>query len=461
MRWLFTSAIRLLNRLRFPQKFAVIGILIALPTALLLYFFFSEVQERIQFTRIEMQGNAQLRDQRLLLEAFQQYEATLESRRSGLTRPDLPAPEILKTQIERQVETLGFASNHVNLPDSDPQRPLHHAWLNLKEAVALQPKMSAWGSHSILRQELISLGLNTADRSRMILDMDLDSHYMIDTLVNKLPMIMEDLAQLRLREVRTGGRYEDSPESVIELRNVMHRLLPSLAALRRNLSVALTANPALRTELQPVLDQSIPAMEQVLILSSQQLDQSLQTPTRQDADVRHAASQALRAAFVLYDKLSPTLDELLQVRFTANKRRLALVLLFIQAVAGIVTYLFIAFYLAVMHTVSALDTVSTQLSDKSFSDVPRLDEIGDELGRVVNAFTRLGLRLRQECEQAQLESARALAAESALALRETHTRAIIDTALDAVISMDTQGRIVDWNCQGKTCSGGLRRNTRA
>jgi len=56
-------------------------------------------------------------------------------------------------------------------------------------------------------------------------------------------------------------------------------------------------------------------------------------------------------------------------------------------------------------------------------------------------------RLRVEHRQAQQESAWAKAAEAALLQSQERNRAIVDTALDGVITIDSTGVVGDWNAQ--------------
>ncbi|MCE7966177.1 MAG: PAS domain S-box protein [Nitrospira sp. NTP2] len=65
-------------------------------------------------------------------------------------------------------------------------------------------------------------------------------------------------------------------------------------------------------------------------------------------------------------------------------------------------------------------------------------------------------RLRSEYRQAQQESEWARAAEAALLQSQERNRVIVDTALDAVISMDAAGIITDWNTQAVNMFGWQR-----
>jgi PAS domain S-box-containing protein len=65
-------------------------------------------------------------------------------------------------------------------------------------------------------------------------------------------------------------------------------------------------------------------------------------------------------------------------------------------------------------------------------------------------------RLRAEHRQAQQESAWARAAEAALLQSQERNRAIVDTALDGVITIDAAGIVTDWNAQATAIFGWTR-----
>ena len=65
-------------------------------------------------------------------------------------------------------------------------------------------------------------------------------------------------------------------------------------------------------------------------------------------------------------------------------------------------------------------------------------------------------RLRAEYRQAQQESAWARAAETALLQSQERNRAIVDTALDGVITIDAAGIVTEWNAQATAIFGWTR-----
>ncbi|MBC7817753.1 MAG: hypothetical protein IAG10_12740, partial [Planctomycetaceae bacterium] len=96
MKSVFAPAVALLNRLTYPRKFAVIGLLFALPLGLVTFFLISELNDRIAFSAKEQLGNEYLRP-------VQQFASDLRDHR-GLTwaRADQEnTPEELRRVDER------------------------------------------------------------------------------------------------------------------------------------------------------------------------------------------------------------------------------------------------------------------------------------------------------------------------------------------------------------------------
>src|SRR5829696_1946245 len=68
MKMLFAPAVRLMNRLKYPQKFTLISLLFALPLALVMGLLLLEINNKVAFSRKEIYGTTYLRPLRQLLE---------------------------------------------------------------------------------------------------------------------------------------------------------------------------------------------------------------------------------------------------------------------------------------------------------------------------------------------------------------------------------------------------------
>jgi len=80
-----------MNRLKYPQKFALISLIFAIPLATVMFLLLSEINERIDFAQKEIIGDAYLRPLRKLLEHLPQAKTLAHLYASGqiTVRPQL------------------------------------------------------------------------------------------------------------------------------------------------------------------------------------------------------------------------------------------------------------------------------------------------------------------------------------------------------------------------------------
>src|SRR6185295_15917563 len=149
------------------------------------------------------------------------------------------------------------------------------------------------------------------------------------------------------------------------------------------------------------------------------------------------------------------LDELMKARVAMFEGRTKIAWGSTLLVLGLVGYLWIAFYSSVMGTVDNLERASQQMLGADPGKEIVL-EAHDELGRVTKSFNAIAQRLRHEWEQATQDNARARAAEASLVESEERTRLIVQSALDAVVTIDREGKVIEWNPQATAIFGWSR-----
>src|SRR5206468_1917514 len=87
LRALFAPAVAVMNRLTYPQKFALISALFLLPLGLVMYLLTSEIDDRIEFARKEMLGVRYLRPLRALYEHAAQGRILIGAPARGQVAP--------------------------------------------------------------------------------------------------------------------------------------------------------------------------------------------------------------------------------------------------------------------------------------------------------------------------------------------------------------------------------------
>src|SRR5262249_47223297 len=134
MKALLAPATAVMNRLKYPQKFALISLLFVVPLALLIYFVISEVNAGIPEAQKEMAGNAYLQPLRRLLEHVPQAEEMghLYSRGEIGVRPDLIR---MHSEIDADFRALQATDKRLGsgLDTTEKLRTLTENWRFLKQ----------------------------------------------------------------------------------------------------------------------------------------------------------------------------------------------------------------------------------------------------------------------------------------------------------------------------------------
>ena len=333
---LLRPAVRLMNRLRYPRKFVLISLLFAAPLGLTLYLWLAELQQRISFAEKERAGLAYVSAVHRVL------EAPLLGRQADVVAADLDA---LDRRLGSELETSAL-------------------WASVRDGV-----LDAGSSPVVRTRGALQLIAHAGDTSNLILDPDLDSYYLMDALVTRLP---ELAAQL--------GAISQAARPAAKL-GVAQALLDGIG---RGHAVVLRESPRLRAALEPSLAELGQAFAIVAAGAA--------TP---------AASVRAQTALSAHQRaVAAALDALLEARIDRFTTRRALLLSVVALALVTVSYLWAGFYIGVLRAVRALDRVSERMRSGDWSGLVTL-ETRDELHQVVDSFNRVAAELIVARDQAE------------------------------------------------------------
>jgi sigma-B regulation protein RsbU (phosphoserine phosphatase) len=211
IRKLFDPAIKLLDQLRYPWKFLLISLCFVLPIILLIYMLFSEIGERIAFAEKERDGVA--------------YSRALEAVRQTLYRMAIAQTPSEATDLSAAVKRLATAEQILG-----GQLDTHRQWRELNLLLSL-PNQPGLIETALIKLE--RLNARVGNQSNLILDPDLDTYYLMDAVLLKLPDIGGIAADIGLLSAVT-----DSAERRNRLPVLLGRLKIVLEELSSNLEVA-------------------------------------------------------------------------------------------------------------------------------------------------------------------------------------------------------------------------------
>ena len=234
----FVPAVGLMNRLTYPRKFVLISVLFAVPLALVTGFLFGEINDSLDIARRQTLGLRYLRGiQPLFRAVLGQMQATASGPAAdqGEARREASLAEIKQgllalVRVDDQLgarfgtaERFDAVARHAEILRIELERPGAVVSDELRE-----PLLAA----------LRSLMVRVGDASRLILDEQLVSYYLVDTVLFNLPS-----GQILLAQIRSRGEVVASLQS---LSNEEHTKLSVLDGRLQNTWSAIAVETRMR-----------------------------------------------------------------------------------------------------------------------------------------------------------------------------------------------------------------------
>jgi PAS domain S-box-containing protein len=443
---LLTPAVAVMNRLSYPWKLALISALFVLPLGLVLALLFAEMEREIAFTRKEVQGLAYLRPLRRLLEHVGEARILAQRYAGGdaMVRPDLVRKH---AEIDDDFTALAAADRDLGatLDTSRELGLLLEDWRYLHaEALELKPADTV-ALHTKLLRNVRGLISHVGDTSNLILDPRLETYYLIDVILLKLPAAEEQISEGRLLAVGLGQEAELTPEERARFIILTGLLDSHPGEVRKSLEIAFGQDPGgrVRAQLEGPLEDYVASVSAARDMTNRGVLGGRKV-TAGPAAYGDALGGALAAGFKLWDRTDRELDGLLHGQIDRSVTRRHLIAAGAGLVLLLVFYLLLAFHTTVLRTVGRLAEVSQKLAGGAVDEKLTL-ETRDELGQMAVSFNRVAARLRQEWEQAREESARAREAEAALRQAEQKYRGIFENAIEGIFQTSPDGRYLSAN----------------
>ncbi len=384
----FQPAISFLNTLNYPKKFILISLVFALPLVLMIYGIFADINSRIAFIQKEIYGTQYLRPLRKLRASLSQSEL-LNYRCPKNLDSDYYFPEI-RVRIEEDFKILAQTNRNLgSFLDTDKlYEEIYEDWQTFnKNCPDWSPETYDY-FYRYLLLDVNHLSSYIGDRSNLILDSELNTYYLVDLSLNKLPKL-----QLLLLKIRLIFDKIDRQKFIAEEKNELIFFLGELKEMNQELALKISENFAQEDivtrkfieELKQSNNQVNDFIKEIYNLNFTQALIPLYI---------HLLERNRNMSFAIWDHAIHELDILLQKRSDSIEVERIIITVLILIIITIIIYLFMAFYMGVMQTVSALDDASKKMAMGKMNDIIILDN-KDELGQVVRSFNNIAIALIQ------------------------------------------------------------------
>jgi methyl-accepting chemotaxis protein len=204
MELLFSPTIAFMSRLKYPAKFAVMGLLAVAAIGFLLASLIAG-----QSTAIRLAGNERA-GLELIGPIHKQIQLTQQHR--GLSAGYLGGNAAMKPKLDdKQTEVMAaiktvdvIETRHaVLLRTSAEWKGVKADWEKLRSGLDSMKVPDTLSAHGALIERVLRLQVQAADAGSLVGDPDIDSFYLIDTLIHRLPAMLERLGKVRAKGTGT------------------------------------------------------------------------------------------------------------------------------------------------------------------------------------------------------------------------------------------------------------------
>ena len=391
MKRLLWPAELLMNPLNYPLKFGVVGLLVLLAFAALMLTITEQFMATITRSQSQLVATSLSRPLSTLVELTQQHRG-LSARQLGGDSAGAQQRATRETEVNAALAKLSAAL----APEQralGQWRSIEAAWQTIKRDGPGWDKSRNWQAHVALVDDLLRFQTQIADIYGLTFDPEPQTYYLMMAAVDRLPLLLERLAQLRglgsgvlaqghLDERERGtllALVEDVRQAMRDMEDNLGKVISLRPELRGQLEPGVVALKARNTEIADVVER--------LVFDN---DLRASTPERFFA----LGTEAITIGYgQMHEVFLPKLDELLLQRIDEAERVFYLNLAIFLLLLSFVGYLSAGACLSVLDSIRALREGSARLASGDLTARIELTA-KDELRFVASSFNEMAEAMR-------------------------------------------------------------------
>ncbi len=441
MKALFSPAVALMSRLGYSRKFAVMGALALAAIAVLLFGLHESLDRVIRSSQHELAGIEVLKPMARLVQQLQQHR--------GLSSSVLNGDETVKEQLAAKAAEVREAFKSVeakfqpSLVDNDAWKKIRASWTEIDTDGLDLTGTENFAAHTRLIGSVLVFQAVVSDEYSLTNDPDIDSRYLADTSLIKLPVALESLGQLRSLGTGVLTKKQLPPLLQTNISSLLRDFNVSVDALRINLGKTARYNPGIK----PALDQAAKELTDV----SEQIANIVQTEMFLGAFVMSSADYFATVTVAIdkgykqmFETLLPSLEQLIQRRINTAQHNLRISISVAVLMLMVFVYVSVGAYYATIQSINRLAANARTMATGDLSihvDLGTRDElkrVGDSLNDMTTAFRSLIQNVQSGAGQVHDATTR-LSASSAKIRLSTEQQSEAASAMAAAVEQMTVG----------------------
>ena len=415
----FAPAVALMNRLKYPFKFGLIGLVALLAIAYLLTVMTLGLRASLAQGQRELAGLEAIKPIFPLVQQVQLHRDLSNgvlSGDAGLKDRVAAAAKEISSAFARADAVMARLGDEVG--QQEEWKQLREEWTALVQEWADMTGPASFSAHGAVIQRAMQIVAGIGDASGLVMDPDLESYYLVNTAVFVMPETLERLAVIR----GAGSGVLFKKTLTDDEKHEFSTRLGVLDKMTSDLLAALARSEKYSPEIKPAMEEFRQkfvggAGDVVVVTQSELTTGRLNSPA---AYFFGKASEAIDTGFAqLEGTLLPTVEKLIRARVSrlTGKLLLAIGIALLVVLAG--GYLTVGMYLAIVGNVRQLAQAAGRIAGGDLTARAAL-RTRDELAAVGAGFDTMAGVLGGLIGKVQAGAGQVTVAAGAVAGSATH-----------------------------------------
>ncbi|OBR64241.1 hypothetical protein A7K91_11965 [Paenibacillus oryzae] len=395
----------IMSRLKYAQKFILLSLLLVVPLAALLNIWLMELQKNIDFAEKEEAGVT-------YIEALFPVVLQVQKHR-GLANGFLNGGSEAGADLEAVGKQLDDLLAKISVEEAGAKSKLDseaswiqivEEWQSLRSGVKGLTPDESFRIHSELIQKVLDHILHAADQSGLTLDPEIDSYYVMDLMVNRLPALIELSGQVRGlgNGILTSKSLSEDDKINLEILN--KQMNSTLLSMQKSLTKIEDTNATSSANIAEAGTTAIQEVQQFTSLLEEKLlkDSGL---SMNPAEFFAKGTQTIDASAELFNSTALEMERLLAERLGEYSSNRLVMLAIVSAAVLLVALFYLGFYGNVRTTIQLLRDGANQMAKGDLSrrfELNTKDElryVGESFNDMADALNKLLLRNQEIAEQ--------------------------------------------------------------
>jgi len=384
----FNPSIALMSRLSYPKKMSLIITLFTATLALVSTLLISELNSKIESTKKEPQGLEHIKAIRQLYQHLAQHRGmtngflhgSLEYKNKILAKRKEISADIAAIDAMDLKYGTAFSSH-------DYWLTIKQDWEKLEQRAFTGESSTVFTTHTALISNLYRLMGKVSSGSGLVLDPDIQTSFVMDAIVYRIPLITESLGQLRGLGTGVAAAGKVTLQQRVKLSMTLGLLTSNLNTTKESLAIAIKENKGWKQKFESKVGNTGQTIQQYASTIQSEVLESQFISIEPDT-VFSSGSQTIAKTYVLYDELFVALAGLLEERLTKLTNTRNTIVALISLTAVIALYLLVGFYFVIVNTIQALDASMRKVAS---GDLTTKVESGttDELNSIAISLNKM------------------------------------------------------------------------